>query len=124
MSETAQAAAKKPSANNDSSEDRSDSHGPLPSFVNAIRGTILLSGEIMLDWGLNQSTPAAPRQTLSLSHRLVLNPALARDLIGLLHKLLYAHTQVFRPAGRVPRDQTPAPPADSPPPPDSNAKAP
>jgi hypothetical protein len=58
MSETAQAAAKKASADNDSSEDRYDSHGPHPSFANAIRGTILLSGEILLDWGLNESTPA------------------------------------------------------------------
>jgi hypothetical protein len=59
-----------------------------------------------------------------MSHRLVLNPALAQDLIGLLHKLLYAHAQAFRPNGRLPRDQTPAPPADTPPPPNSNDKAP
>jgi hypothetical protein len=124
MSETAQAAAKKSSADNDPSENRSDSHGPHPFFVNAIRGTILLSGEIMLDWGLNPNTPAAPRQIISISHRLVLNPALAQELIGLLHKLLYAHAQAFRPTGCVPRDQTPVPPTDSPPPPNSNDKAP
>jgi hypothetical protein len=124
MSETAQAAAKKPSAADDSSEERQDSSGPHASFVNAIRGTILFSGEILLDWGLNESTPAGPRQTISLSHRLVLNPALVQELIGLLHKLLYAHAQTFRPNGRLPRDQTPAPPADSPPSPESNDKAP
>jgi hypothetical protein len=124
MSEAPSSTAKKPSANNDSSEDRYDSRGPHPFFVNAIRGTILLSGEIMLDWGLNPNTPAAPQQTISLSHRLVLNPALAQDLIGLLHKLLYAHAQAFRPTGCVPRDQTPVPPADSPPPPNSNDQAP
>jgi uncharacterized protein (DUF983 family) len=123
MNETPQAAAKKPSAADDSAEERYDTHGLHPTFVNAIRGTILLSGEIMRDWGLNQSTPLALHQPISLSHRLILSIALAQDLIGVLHKLLYAHAQSIRPAGRVQLEQPPAPAADSPAPPDSNAKA-
>jgi hypothetical protein len=123
MSETPKAAAKKPSASDDSSEQHYDTRGAHPAFVNAVRGTILVTGEILLDWGLNESTPAAPHQTIPIGHRLVVSPALIQELIGLLHKLLYVHAQVFGSGNRLKREQTPAPAADSPPLPESNVKA-
>jgi hypothetical protein len=119
MSEPSPASTPNPAPAAEAAEFHFDTRSAVPVYANAIRAAATPGGEIILDCGLNdQHSAAAGPPTIAVAHRLVLSYPTAQRLARLLHAVLQACEQVYRPAVRVQRVQAPARPAAAPPPPE------